>query len=306
MELQVETWPVDPARVAEIRDKIERAIPDENTRLSVLRFLAYAIENADEERSDAWCLRETSRGLALMTGRLLACKVTRGGVKVRVLGPLPPDTASALNGEAIEAEEWKKIPGVVFLILTAEKAKDVLDLLKNPFNQFVDQAMARVRRTVDLDTHVPEAVAYLSGVIGRELPQPEKRAVEPSDEDDDEVGDSEEAGQREPRVRGRAPIFEHGQRAIGSLIEDIDPERGAIALPDLQRPFVWEDTQVRELLDSLFIGFPVGTRALWHTADEKDARALGAARRGLRATTLVIDGQQRLTSLYAVMRGKER
>jgi hypothetical protein len=305
MELQVETWPVDPARVAEIRAKIERAIPDENTRLAVLRFFAYAIENADEERSDAWCLRETSRGIALMTGRLLACKVSRGGVKVRVLGPLAPDTEAALGDAAVESEEWKKIPGVVYLILSPETARDVLDLLKDPFDKFVDQAMARVRRTVDLDTHVPEVITYVSDVVGRELPQPDKRAEDSSEvEDDGDDDDSEEAGGREPGVRGRAPIFEHGQRAIGSLIEDIDPERGAIALPDLQRPFVWEDTQVRDLLDSLFIGFPVGTLVLWHT-DEKDARALGAARRGLRATTLVIDGQQRLTSLYAVMRGKD-
>ena len=108
---------------------------------------------------------------------------------------------------------------------------------------------------------------------------------------------------REPKVRGRAPIFENGQRSIASLISDI--ERGVIALPDLQRPFVWEDTKVRDLLDSLFVGFPVGTLVFWHTSDEKDARALGAKRPGLRATTLVIDGQQRLTSLYAVMKGEQ-
>ena len=53
------------------------------------------------------------------------------------------------------------------------------------------------------------------------------------------------------------------------------------------------------------MGFPVGTLVFWHTADEKDARALGAKRPGLRATTLVIDGQQRLTSLYAVMKGEQ-
>jgi uncharacterized protein with ParB-like and HNH nuclease domain len=72
----------------------------------------------------------------------------------------------------------------------------------------------------------------------------------------------------------------------------------------LQRPFVWEDTKVRDLLDSLFVGFPVGTLVLWHTADERDTRALGNQRPGLRATILVIDGQQRLTSLYAVMAGE--
>ena len=86
------------------------------------------------------------------------------------------------------------------------------------------------------------------------------------------------------------------------MIDEI--KREVIALPDLQRPFVWEDTKVRDLLDSLFVGFPVGTLVFWHTSDDKDARALGAKRPGLRATTLVIDGQQRLTSLYAVMKGE--
>src|SRR5947209_17623753 len=60
------------------------------------------------------------------------------------------------------------------------------------------------------------------------------------------------APSREPRVRGRAPIFEHGQHSIASLMSQI--ERDEIALPDLQRPFVWEDTKVRDLLDSFFKG----------------------------------------------------
>jgi hypothetical protein len=87
------------------------------------------------------------------------------------------------------------------------------------------------------------------------------------------------------------------------LISAIEHED--IALPELQRPFIWEDTKVRDLLDSLFVGFPVGTLVFWHTSDDRDARALGAKRPGLRANILVIDGQQRLTSLYAVMKGKQ-
>ena len=57
-------------------------------------------------------------------------------------------------------------------------------------------------------------------------------------------------------MRGRAPIFELGQRSIASLMDEI--EREVIALPDLQRPFVWEDTGVRQLLDSLFVRIPSG------------------------------------------------
>ena len=163
-------------------------------------------------------------------------------------------------------------------------------------------AMARVRRPVSLEDHVPEAVVYIASIVGRELPQPEPVAETKDSEQPDDASDEDDIGaSREPRARGRVPIFELGQRNIATLMSDI--EREVIALPDLQRPFVWEDKQVRELLDSLFVGFPVGTLVFWHTANDKDARALGAERPGLRATTLVIDGQQRLTSLYAVMRG---
>ena len=160
--------------------------------------------------------------------------------------------------------------------------------------------MARVRRSVSLEDHVPEVVAYISSVVGRDLPQP---VAEMQDSERlDDASDEDDAGEsHEPRLRGRVPIFEPGQRAIASLMDDI--ERGVIALPDLQRPFVWEDTQIRRLLDSLFVGFPVGTLVFWHTSDEKEARALATKRPLFGATTLVIDGQQRLTSLYAVMRG---
>src|SRR4029079_1858027 len=118
------------------------------------------------------------------------------------------------------------------------------------------------------------------------------------DADDEDVRTS-----REPKVRGRAPIFETGQRSIASLISDV--ERQVIALPDLQRPFVWEDTKVRDLLDSLFVGFPVGTVVLWHTGEQRDARTVGRIAEAGRANALVIDGQQRLTSLFAVIKSAE-
>ena len=289
---------------ARIRSKVERAIPDEPARLDALRFLAYAIENADEERSDAWYLYEDRRGLTLMVARLQVFKLRPGNIQVSVLGPIPDHVSSSLGLSDGDIEEWRFIPGGVSVWLPAERAAHALELLKDPYDKFVDLAMARVRNAVNREDHVAEGVAYVSSVVGRDLPQPDEL---PATTEDDEAGDEEEdtVAAREPRVRGRAPIFEHGQRAIASLIEDIDPDRGAIALPDLQRPFVWEDTRVRDLLDSLFIGFPVGTLVFWHTSEETDARALGTARRELRATTLVIDGQQRLTSLYAVMRGKE-
>lgn len=293
--------PASPEQVeARVRRKVERCIPNPSTRKAVLQFLAYAVENVDEERSDAWRFRETRRGLELKAGRTLAFKINPDAIGVSVVGPLSEDTLALLGVRKEDVEEWKKVVDGLYLSLQADRAAEHLAHLKDPFAKFVDASIARVRREVDLEGHVPEAITYLSHEVGRELPQPEPRPA-----DSDEEGDEAAEVSREPKVRGRAAIFELAQRAIGSLIEDIDPERGAIALPDLQRPFVWEDTKVRDLLDSLFIGFPVGTLVLWHTTDEREARALGSSDRALRATTLVIDGQQRLTSLYAVMRGRD-
>lgn len=287
-----------------VRESMELAIPNEVIRGEALRFLAFAIENADEECSSAWYVRETAYGLRLMTGRHLACEIGRSRMRVSVIGPIGDDVRGVLGAETDLDEEFKKIPGGLLLTFPVEHATDAVGLLRDSFNGFVDAAMARVRRSVSLEDHVPEAVVYIASVVGRELPQPEPGAEiqdfelpdEASDEDDPETS-------RQPLIRGRAPIFEHGQRSIASLMSDI--EREVIALPDLQRTFVWEDTKVRDLLDSLFVGFPVGTLVFWHTSNEKEARAIGAERPGLRATTLVIDGQQRLTSLYAVMRGVE-
>lgn len=296
------TWNQRAGVGERVRETLEQSVPIEAIRREALRFLAFAIENADEEHGYAWYLRETEHGLRLMTGRLLACEVTRSTMRVSVIGPVSDDVRTVLGAAVENDDEFKKVPGGLLLTFPVDHAKEALDLLKDGFNNFVDLAMARVRRQVSLEDHVPEAVAYIGSVVGRELPQPEPAPETQDSEKVDDASDDDDSGaSREPRVRGRAPIFEHGQRSIGSLMSDI--EREVIALPDLQRPFVWEDTKVRDLLDSLFLGFPVGTLVLWHTSNDKEARALGAERPGLRATTLVIDGQQRLTSLYAIVRG---
>ena len=300
------TWNQRAGVEERIGAMMELSIPNEAIRRAALDLLALAIEAADEERSDAWRVSETERGLRVMTGRLLACEVGRSQMRVSVIGPIGDAVRDALGAEAQNDEEFrfKTIQGGLLLTFPIEHAPQALDLLRDGLNSFIDAAIARVRTSVSLEDHVPEAIVYIASVVGRELPQP-KPATESNDSEElDDASDDDEVGvSREPRVRGRAPIFEHGQRSIASLMDEI--ARDVIALPDLQRPFVWEDTKVRDLLDSLFVGFPVGTLVFWHTSSDKEARALGAERPSLRATTLVIDGQQRLTSLYAVMRGVE-
>ena len=98
-------------------------------------------------------------------------------------------------------------------------------------------------------------------------------------------------------------LFERIDRKVNSLIEEVLD--GKIGLPDLQRPFVWADTKVKELLDSMMKGFPIGYVMLWASpSDYENAKTIGDNVKSYkRPDDLVIDGQQRLTSLLAVMTG---
>lgn len=97
-------------------------------------------------------------------------------------------------------------------------------------------------------------------------------------------------------------LFTPGSYELSQLLGDID--LGKLALPELQRPFVWKKTAVRDLLDSMYRGYPVGYLMLWD-ANQVDSRMIGVDGKQHTPTEFIVDGQQRLTSLYAVMKGKE-
>lgn len=75
---------------------------------------------------------------------------------------------------------------------------------------------------------------------------------------------------------------------------------GEIAIPEIQRPFVWEATKVRNLLDSLYQGYPIGYLIAWRnpTVRLKDGTPSAGKR-------ILIDGQQRVTALMAALLGRE-
>ncbi len=87
---------------------------------------------------------------------------------------------------------------------------------------------------------------------------------------------------------------------IDTLLGQI--ETGQIGLPELQRPFVWDRAQVRDLIDSLYRGFPAGHFLLWETKADAATAPIGADPKQTSPSLVVVDGQQRLTSLYAVFR----
>lgn len=99
------------------------------------------------------------------------------------------------------------------------------------------------------------------------------------------------------------PLFKRIDCDVEYMVSAID--QGTIGLPDMQRPFVWSTAKVRDLFDSMFRGYPIGYLLLWAAPESEHARQIGTDGHGTDTpSTLIIDGQQRLTSLYAVMKGK--
>ncbi len=88
---------------------------------------------------------------------------------------------------------------------------------------------------------------------------------------------------------------------INTLLGQI--ETGQIGLPELQRPFVWDRSQVRDLIDSLYRGYPAGYLLFWQASPGQGFNPIGLDDKQTSPNLLVVDGQQRLTSLFAVFRG---
>ncbi|MFI7534915.1 DUF262 domain-containing protein [Streptosporangium sp. NPDC049376] len=86
---------------------------------------------------------------------------------------------------------------------------------------------------------------------------------------------------------------------LSVLLHEID--NGTILLPEFQRGYVWNRDQVRGLMRSLYRGYPVGGLLLWETEPDQASIRGGATDGGVRR--LLLDGQQRITSLYGVIRG---
>lgn len=100
------------------------------------------------------------------------------------------------------------------------------------------------------------------------------------------------------------PLFTRVDRPVGKLVSDVI--EGRVGLPDLQRPFAWKDGDVRDLLDSMLRGYPIGYCILWEAPDDQEDKKSSIGLNDKSYSTpkeLVIDGQQRLTALVSSLYG---
>lgn len=88
------------------------------------------------------------------------------------------------------------------------------------------------------------------------------------------------------------------QYSVGSILGFIDAEQ--FVIPEIQRPFVWKRSQVRDLIDSLYNGYPTGYIITWRNPDVRTKDGTIA-----NGKNILIDGQQRITALMAAISGRE-
>src|SRR3954469_11683320 len=94
------------------------------------------------------------------------------------------------------------------------------------------------------------------------------------------------------------------EASVEELVSMMD--RGELRLPEMQRRYVWRSTRVRDLIDSLYRGYPSGAILLWETDESVPLQDFAIQQQSAPYQTkrLLLDGQQRLTSLLAVIRGE--
>ena len=88
------------------------------------------------------------------------------------------------------------------------------------------------------------------------------------------------------------------QKTVENILGII--RNGEVAIPEIQRPFVWKGKQVRDLVDSLFRGYPAGYLIIWQNPDVKLKDGQTSV-----GKKILIDGQQRVTALMTAIDGRE-
>jgi hypothetical protein len=93
-----------------------------------------------------------------------------------------------------------------------------------------------------------------------------------------------------------------GEMKVSDLLSDIEHRR--LILPEFQRGYVWSRQQVREFVTSLYRAYPTGSFLIWRTPDPGRIRGAEQAADDTKVFQLILDGQQRLTSIYTVIKGE--
>jgi hypothetical protein len=294
---------IDRADPAVAEKCVSAFYPDTADRDACLQFLADAVRAAHVHGSSKWGVTLFKRRIRLNVGKCLALELRKGSLRMG-LAPtrIPEDLKQKLDETCEWSDAFATFPPTMLCEIPLERFGALRPLLAPHFADFIRIAADTARQVTTARSHSPGVLAYLESAMGTAMPkaehQPRGGADSQLEEDDDEPADDRAIAVQAPQI-----LFEKVDYSLDNLLTYI--ETGDIGLPDIQRPFVWSWSKVRDLLDSMYRGYPVGYLLFWANSDVQGARQIGTGAKTHKVPNmLVVDGQQRLTSLYAVFRGR--
>ena len=257
---------IDRHDAATVDPVIQLVDPRPPLQTLVAQTLGEAIEHAHHSRPSSWAVSLRRTSIRLNVGRLLVLELRRGGIRLTVLEEaLPPSVAPELRERVHNGEVFSTISGARLVSLKSDELDELLPQLRACFHKLIERAAATSRKPIGQQAHSPAVIDHLETRLGRTLPRPTHQVVGSSAN----LSIPEAVPITTPSASFRATELD-----LAALVSDI--EIGDIGLPDIQRPFVWTSTQVRDLFDSMYRGYPVGYLLFWQTgAQQQGTRTIG-------------------------------
>jgi hypothetical protein len=263
------------------------------SREAVERLLADAITAAHENGAAGWGVTWKRWGLRLNVGRLAAFTIRRRDLEFGVLTEEAEELLAAIP-DAETTAPFAAAPEATSCIVPFAAAASHEQTIRAAIIAFIPAAAGTAARTPYARSHTAAVADYLSAQLGRDLPEP-RHGDQPETRKSKDTEPPQTVAFRGPRT-----VFRKVDYELSTLLHYID--MGDVALPELQRPFVWTATKVRDLFDSMYRGYPVGYLLFWSNASMRRTRPIGDGQKQHTPDLLIVDGQQRLTSLFAVFR----
>lgn len=264
-----------------------------NARLA-LEVFAEAVVLASTDAPGKWAVTITRYRIGLNVGRCIIAAIRRGRFDLAVMKPVVeaahPAQLDLLKG--IPSEPYSVVAGLTYFKIGERQLQGAVPVLRIGLKSAIQVAGKTARRAMGFKNHAEGVLKYLEKALGHNLPDAENQPPE--------IGVTPAAVEVATPIAG----FRATELDLEALLSDI--HNGDIALPDIQRPFVWTATKVRDLFDSMYRGYPVGYLLFWEaTSDRVSSRAIGIEDKPFKTPKrLIVDGQQRLTSLFAVRYGQ--
>ena len=286
-----EVDPLDPRSAEAVSNLLST---DEEVITLVLSELADAIRLAAKESSHRWSVTISRHRIHFNVGRCVIVAIRRGRLGLSAMESTVTAKADAdsLNALAqLDSSPFSIVNGLHHYTIRASDIKKMLPILKVGLEPAIKAAAQTARRPVGLKQHAPGVLDFLDERLNTELPRPTHQLAGGNIVPEAVAVDTPLAGFRTTHLD------------LDALMGGV--ANGDIGLPDVQRPFVWTPPKVRDLFDSMYRGYPVGYLLFWETNSvQQNNRVIGVNDKAFKSPKrLIVDGQQRLTSLYAVMRG---